>query len=157
MIYKFINKPKINDAIKNNRNIRRIAFISMAVLIPLNAVLIIWFLPSKPEPVFEISFTSNEYHGEYNFEIKQTGDYHFVINSKSRDVFTSVYIIGDSFGEIKTLYIGTGVEINEDIRPMLFRAGIYTVTIDLTPDEPEAAPARFNMTITPLFKSENNK
>jgi len=157
MIYKFINKPKVNDAIKNNRNIKIIAFVSMALLVPLNAVLIIWSLPSEPEPIFEISFTSNEFHGEYNFEITQEGDYCLIISSRSRDVFGIVHITGNAFGEVKTIYYTTGVEINEEVQPMLFKAGIYTVIIDLTPEEWEATPARFNMTIMPLFASENKK
>lgn len=152
MIYKFINKPKISDAINNNK-IRLAAFAGMILLVPLIVALIIRFMPFTPEPVFEFSIISDEYHGAYNFEVEQTGGHRLIINSKSRDIFGTVCITGDAFGETKTIYMTSGTEIAENL-PMFMEMGIYTVTIDLTPDEWndefEITPARFNMIIRPL-------
>jgi hypothetical protein len=159
MINMAFNHPKIKNSEKINKNIKLIAVVILVLYVPLITVLIIYSLPLLvPEPVFEISFNSDELHSEYNFEITQGSNYHLVINSKSGDVFVTVYIFAD--GEVIPIYKITGNEITEDLT-LFLEKGIYTVTVELIPvewgDEIGITTAKFNMTLTPLFVSNNKK
>lgn len=162
LIYRVLNFPKINNALKSNKKIEFISVAGMVFLAAVISVLIILFLPPAPKPVFEISLASDEFHGEYDFEIAQKGEYRLIISSDSQnwDILATVHITGDAFGEIRTIYEIARAGITEDLMIEL-KPGVYTVTIDLNHvnwgDELEITPAKFKMIIMPLVASEKNK